>query len=198
MPRSDTRRMRVMGVPAHARWALDRCAADGLLAENWALRGATAIGPVRPVRAGWRRPRPAPTSWTAAGIAPQVQHRPPARPASRSSPSWRHRRRLRAFSVASSSSSVGPSSSVGSARSSVSPSSPTPRLIIAFALRRVDAPAVGLGARRRRRRASASSWRSSTSSAGRPSSSQIIGIAIDGGILYYLNQPGIKPLFGRA
>jgi hypothetical protein len=28
--------------------------------------------------------------------------------------------------------------------------------------------------------------------------SQIISIAIDGGILYYLNQPGIKSLFGRA
>jgi hypothetical protein len=27
---------------------------------------------------------------------------------------------------------------------------------------------------------------------------QIIGIAVDGGILYYLNQPGIKSLFGRA
>ena len=27
---------------------------------------------------------------------------------------------------------------------------------------------------------------------------QILGIAIDGGILYYLNQPGIKSLFGRA
>jgi len=26
----------------------------------------------------------------------------------------------------------------------------------------------------------------------------IIGIAIDGGILYYLNQPGIRSLFGRA
>ena len=28
--------------------------------------------------------------------------------------------------------------------------------------------------------------------------SQIISIAIDGGILYYLNQPGIKAVFGRA
>jgi hypothetical protein len=28
--------------------------------------------------------------------------------------------------------------------------------------------------------------------------SQIISIVIDGGILYYLNQPGIKALFGRA
>jgi hypothetical protein len=28
--------------------------------------------------------------------------------------------------------------------------------------------------------------------------SQVISIAIDGGILYYLNQPGIKSLFGRA
>jgi len=28
--------------------------------------------------------------------------------------------------------------------------------------------------------------------------SQILSIAIDGGILYYLNQPGIKSLFGRA
>jgi hypothetical protein len=27
--------------------------------------------------------------------------------------------------------------------------------------------------------------------------SQIISIAIDGGILYYLNQPGIKALFNR-
>ncbi|HEY4190605.1 MAG TPA: hypothetical protein VGM28_09305 [Candidatus Limnocylindrales bacterium] len=28
--------------------------------------------------------------------------------------------------------------------------------------------------------------------------SQIIGIAIDGGIIYYLNQPGIRAVFGRA
>lgn len=28
--------------------------------------------------------------------------------------------------------------------------------------------------------------------------SQIIGIAISGAILYYLNQPGIKAVFGRA
>lgn len=28
--------------------------------------------------------------------------------------------------------------------------------------------------------------------------SQIISIAVDGGILYYLNQPGIKSIFGRA
>ena len=27
---------------------------------------------------------------------------------------------------------------------------------------------------------------------------QIVGIAVDAGILYYLNQPGIKSLFGRA
>lgn len=28
--------------------------------------------------------------------------------------------------------------------------------------------------------------------------SQIIGIAVDGAILYYLNQPGIKSIFGRS
>jgi uncharacterized membrane protein (DUF2068 family) len=28
--------------------------------------------------------------------------------------------------------------------------------------------------------------------------SQVIGIAIDGGIIYYLNQPGIRAVFGRA
>ena len=28
--------------------------------------------------------------------------------------------------------------------------------------------------------------------------SQVVSIAIDGGILYYLNQPGIKSVFGRA
>ena len=28
--------------------------------------------------------------------------------------------------------------------------------------------------------------------------SQVLGLVVDGGILYYLNQPSIKSLFGRA
>ena len=47
-------------------------------------------------------------------------------------------------------------------------------------------------------RSSASSWPSCYIVGGSSISSQALSIVVDGAILYYLNQPGIKSLFGRA
>ena len=67
-------------------------------------------------------------------------------------------------------------------------------------LRRLDAPAVGLAARRRPGGGFGSSWSASWCIIGgrQHPRARLIGIVIDGAILYYLNQPGIKSLFGRA
>ena len=122
----------------------------------------------------------------------------PARPASRSCRSWpgsepsvRFWPGLRALARRELSCSVCPG------RSSASRGWRSAVLALCLRDRRVEDAAVGMAPRRRPRRPAPSSGRSSPCSVpgtcSRPSSPSVIC----GVVLYYLNQPGIKSLFGK-